>query len=276
MFRGLGRAIRRRHKPTWNALALVATKFRVTVAGVIEQAFKIARRLLTIAGRVREPAWSKSIRFRLGLDNWPSQAENLVDWRGFNLRAVMRPELCQPALQRFCLQQPFRPVSDENDPRYMLDLSHACVDAAQTCTLVRALSWVRRGSSNDRAAHAAVLECVASIHVARTSESDQSRLWKPHFLSSMIAICPIDTVAVLDVIVDSTFFQLSGDYMSLRLHSQAPFRAADVVAPFIKTIGRERLRQQFLPLCQVWESDHIAYEVCHSLIHSDLLSLVDD
>ena len=64
--------------------------------------------------------------------------------------------------------------------------------------------------------------------------------------------------------------------MSFRAGPRCPFTLVHIVGPFIDTLGREELEQTYLPLCQAWERDSIIYEICHSLVQTDLSSLTDD
>ena len=36
------------------------------------------------------------------------------------------------------------------------------------------------------------------------------------------------------------------------------------------------MESKYMPLCEGWESDPITYEICHSLVQTDLFSLTDD
>ena len=66
--------------------------------------------------------------------------------------------------------------------------------------------------------------------------------------------------------------------MSFRTGPHSPFQLYNILGPFIDTTigGGNQLKQKYMPLCQAWEKDPIAYEICHSLVQTDLLSLTDD
>ena len=198
------------------------------------------------------------------VDDQLTAREIFEDWRRYNLRAVNDAALCRAIIPDFNLER----VCRDQD----IDFHETCVDVVQTRMLVRALAWVRCGSMNDKVTHTAVLECVPSIHA---TDTPTWRVNRPHVLSSVATLCPTDLHQLHEVAM-STFFEVSTGSIRFRqlTGSGSPFQPVDLSGPFVVTALREL--HGFFKASDAWESDAITYEICHSLLQSDLLALVDD
>ena len=201
-----------------------------------------------------------------------SKMGTLVDWRAYNLRALTESAVCSRASRGLNLEQASEDMSASDEHPSKLDFDFACVDKEQTRLLIRALSWVRRGLSNDETTCTAVLECAPSVHASYRTPVPGVSPKSPHFLSSVVAISCADPLSVR-AMARAFFYDIAGEYLSFRV---AHFRLPDLYGPFIETFENEELTRTFLPLCQAWESDSISLEICHTVMSSDLLSLVDD
>ena len=247
----------------------------IRLKGLLHQApDKLARvvsniiRWMHYPGRVYEYSWSESLRNRATERLF--RAEKLDDWRLYNLRAVTDLELCSRAVRRFSVEQACRMLNDQGSSTTM-DATHACIDTVQTRTLVRALSWVRRGSSNDESIHAAVTTCMSSIH-ARFSSRMLIPLDRPHFLSSMLAMCSADLPALCTMLGEFIYHEVPTHHMSFRKH----FALTNMYGPFLNLSYWPEFQSTWQALSRSWERDPVAYEVCHGLVRSDVLTLADD
>ena len=188
------------------------------------------------------------------------------DWRKYNLSAVNDPALCKLTIPDVKLEEMCKGLN--------INLEHACVDVVQTQLLIRALTWVRQGSSNDANAHTAVLECVPSIHAATTSTWHTSS--RPPFLSSIISICPTDLCKLREM-ARSYFYEVAGSSLAFcpLADEGFPFKPNDLSGPFVVTRLSEGL-QEYSDILGAWESDPVTYDICHALVRTDLLALIDD
>ena len=246
--------------PTGWAIVRLAAPLRRAFWSLARSLPVVTRWWCRLTKRRREPTWSMTLRKYV--KRRTTYLGHLVDWRDYNLLAVQDPTICEPTgfnLQQACLDD-------------YVDYNGACVDMVQTHTLIRALSWVRRGSLNDITAHTAVLDCMPFIHAEnpsiRTAEN-------PQFLSSMAAICPANLVA-LRVMVRSIFLNGWRYPLAFCAGPESPFRPGDILGPFLDTRAHRELQEQYPMLAGgAWESDPVTYELCHGLLRSDLLALAD-
>ena len=199
---------------------------------------------------------------------WYSSTDRLLhtrratDWRAWDIYSVEHPELCKPTV----------PGIDAACTAMGLHANQASIDTVKTRALIAALSWVRRGSNDDNA-RTAIRECLNSIHVtrARTETMQQN----PHFLSSVHAMCSTDLSQVCDML-RSVLYDVSEGSLSFRAGSRSPFRLSHFNGPFIVAANLAAVQQAYPAACHAWESDAVRLDICHALVRSDVLSLVDD
>ena len=200
------------------------------------------------------------------VEHWILTAEKLSDWRGYNLRAVTDIDLCRRASRTFNLEQACSELRAAYDT--------VCVDVVQTQLLIRALSWIQRGSSSDECARAAIMACASSVHAPFIAQ-ERSSLERPHFLSSMLAICPTNPL-IFRAMARSHLYDVSGDHIALRSGQQPSFERCGL----FMTDMRDRHDLQFghadQVMSAVWETDRATYEICCAMIRSDLHVLASD
>ena len=250
----------------WAIMQLKWHSYRILLK-LLEHVLVVTRWFTGLIGHATD--LERLISLRASVRHWVSTAETVDTWRAHDLCMVTSPELCDAAMQGLDLyhtcevweQSPFsRPSPDK-------------CDAVQTRVLTHALTWARRGSMNDENTRAAVMACVSSIHSPFLSDCYAER---PHFLSSMVAMCPVDPVHVRSML-RSLFFE-DNVTMSFCSGPQYLFWLTDFYGPFIYSypVGKEFFAKTYLAIRTAWERDPVAYEVCHALICSDLLVLADD
>ena len=206
-----------------------------------------------------DSAWSYNLWYRstIHLLNTP----RLENWRTYNLHSVEDPRLCRP------LVRGIKEASDEMGHGGQADYNS--VDAVQTRVLTRALSWVRRGSSDDRVLNV-IVECLQTVHsqnAPMTPTRDNL-----YFLSSMHTICTADVYS-LCTMAQSLFLQMSQGSLSFRT---GPYRLEDRFGPFVDVRSYDQIEQEYLAVCDAWETNAVSLEICRALICCELRSLVRD
>ena len=188
--------------------------------------------------------------------------ERLNSWRSYGLYAVENLQLCEAAVLGI------RSASNSmnvDDPR------KTSVDVMQTRALSRALSWVLRGSK-DRTVLAAIQESLLSVHLVQPTTAVLS---KSHVLSSAHAICSADLLKLCEM-VQSFIHQDNDNTLAFRTGPHSPFQILGQFGPFMHPFYDADFSEAYHTLLAKWESDTAYFIVWHSLLRSDLLSLVDD
>ena len=259
--------------PTGWAFVRLAGPTRALPSGVIKW---LGERVLT-GTRGGNASWFYDLWARWGIQ--PRRPERLSDWRKYGLWVVEDPDLCTPAVPN--IGQACREMGVTSSAAR----EAAAVDAVQTSVLTRALTWIRRGYS-DEVLLAAIRDCVPSIHIFSSSGTvsgtgigsgsarQASTLNTTHFLSAIHAICPIDLCQVHEML---RWFitERSDGSVGFAKGPTSTSKIEDYFGPYVDMRG-EGPGWMYPAVCEAWEDDTMALEVKHALIRFDLETLVGD
>ena len=237
-------------RPLYRALLLLATI-----------AYGIPSLLFVLCTSGYEPGWLVQPLVSLMIKWNQSKAETLKNWRAYGLFAVQDPAHCMaavPGVRAACA---------------LLKICQAdlvAVDAIQTHTLTRALAWVRSGST-DEGVFSAVRDALPTLHEWRPTTAIGERSIT---LSAIYAICPSDLLHTCNMI--RLYLLSPNDSRSFNARLLSPFGCHARFGPFLDVSTSMDVRREYPATLHCWASTPASLQICHSLIHLDLLALVDD
>ena len=192
-----------------------------------------------------------------------SSSAGLLDWRDYDLSVATSSYLCRlatPGLEKagMCLG-----VRDGFDG--------ASVDAFRTSVLIRALSWVQHGST-DQKIIGAVSGCLRSLRDPNGPEQPCGPIGRSALMSTMYTFCKADLCNLLDM-MRGVFYHISNHGFAINTGLSLDIEAR--WGPFTD-LSRLRLQSPFSAVRDAWEQDPSTLRLCHALAHTQILSLIDD
>ena len=223
----------------------------VMASGVLDWIFDIV-------GRDYQPAWSLTL-WLIARKRLPD-IEKLQNWRTYSMYLAMDEDLCQIAVSGIKLAS----------AQFRLDSARASIDVIQSRVLASALWWVRHGSNDERVVDA-IRECVPTVHRARSDPWEV--VWNmPYFLSSVYLMCKANVHATCDLLRE--FVRESEGSFWLRSDHSRTLKQRNGL--FLNIADWAGLQREHLAACDAWERDPASLEVCHAVLCSDVLLLVDE